>query len=143
MAKELVIFVLLVGGLCSMTLGQSSSKDERRPLATVAGQPIYEDDLLPLIGNQLQQLQSQEFDLKSRALDILINQRVLQKEADKKGTTLEKLVADQVDSKVADPTDSEVEAFYLAQRDRLNRSFEEVKEQLRENLKQAKIQQAR
>ena len=141
--KSLICLALISTSLCLGGRAQDSSKPERQPLAAVAGQPIYEEDLLPLIGNQLQQLQSQEFELKSRALDILISQRVLQMEADKKGTTLEKLVAEQVDSKVPEPTEGEVEAFYLAQRDHLSRPYEEVKDQLRDGLKQTKLQQAR
>jgi protein-disulfide isomerase len=46
-----------------------------------------------------------------------------------------------VDVKVAEPTDTEFQAYYLGQKDKLNRPF--VKDQLRAGLKQARIQDAR
>jgi protein-disulfide isomerase len=48
-----------------------------------------------------------------------------------------------VNSKVPDPSDAEVEAYYLGRKDRINRSFADVKTQMRESLKQAKIQPLR
>jgi predicted DsbA family dithiol-disulfide isomerase len=48
-----------------------------------------------------------------------------------------------VTATVPDPTDLEVEAFYLGQKDRFNRPLDEIRQQLRENLKQTKLQQTR
>jgi protein-disulfide isomerase len=67
----------------------------------------------------------------------------MEAEAKKKGLTTEKLLEQEVDAKVADPTDVELSAVYAVQREQLNRPFEEVKAQLQQNLKRAKIQQAR
>jgi protein-disulfide isomerase len=53
------------------------------------------------------------------------------------------LLDQEVDAKVAEPTDVELNAIYAVQREQLNRPYEEVKAQLRQNLKRAKIQQAR
>lgn len=115
----------------------------KQPVATVAGQPIYDDDLLPTVQGQLLPLRNQEYEIKKRALDNLIEQKLLEKAAKKNSTTTEKLLAQEVDAKVQEPSDAEVEAYYLAQKDRLNRPLDEVKGQLRQSLKQAKIQQAR
>jgi hypothetical protein len=41
------------------------------------------------------------------------------------------------------PTDVELKAIYAVQKEQINRPFEEVKAQLSQNLKRAKIQQAR
>jgi len=115
----------------------------KQPIATVAGQAIYEDELLPTVQGQLFPLRNQEYEIKKRALDNLIEQKLLEAAAKKKGIETEKLLAQEVDSKVAEPGDAEVQAYYLAQKDRLNRPFNEVKPQLAQALKQAKIQQAR
>ncbi len=123
--------------------GQSVSGGDsaKQPVAVVAGQTIYENELLPAIQAQLMALRSQEYELKRKALDTLLEQKLLETEAKKRGISTDKLL-EQV-AKTIDPTDAEVEAYYLAQKDRLARPFEDVKGQLREGLKQAKIQQAR
>jgi protein-disulfide isomerase len=64
-------------------------------------------------------------------------------EAKKRGLTLAALLSEEVDRKVKEPTDAEVEAFYLGQRDRLNKPFEQVKSQLAKALKQIRLVQAR
>jgi protein-disulfide isomerase len=113
------------------------------PLAIVGGQPITEDDLAPLLQGQLRPLRDQEYQIKRKALDNLVNQKLLEAEAKKKGVTTEKLLEQEVDSKITEPTDAEVGAVYTMQRDQINRPFEEVKPQLQQNLKRVRIQQAR
>src|SRR5207245_2501358 len=55
------------------------------PIATVGGQPIYEQDLIQSLGPQLLQLRNQEYQLKSKALDDLIRQKLIEAEANKRG----------------------------------------------------------
>jgi protein-disulfide isomerase len=115
----------------------------KQPVATVGGQAIYEDELLSTVQGQLFPLRNQEYEIKRRALDNLIERKLLEAAAKKKGIETEKLLAQEVDFKVPEPGDAEIQAYYLAQKDRLNRPFDEVKPQLSQSLKQAKIQQAR
>jgi len=125
-------------------LAQNTDAAKPKPIvATVGGEPIYDEDLAPTVQGQLLPLRNQEYEIKKRALDSLIEQRLLEKAAKKNGITTEKLLGQEVDSKVQDPSDAEVEAYYLAQKDRLNRPLDEVKVQLHQTLKQAKLQQAR
>ena len=126
----------------AILLAQSPPTTSEKPLAVVAGQEVYETDLLPQIQAQIQKLRNQEYELKAKALENLISQKLLELEAKKRGISSEKLFEQEVDSKVSEPTDAEVEAYYLAQKDRLNRPLEEVKAQLRQALKQARRQQA-
>jgi protein-disulfide isomerase len=114
-----------------------------QPLATVDGQPITEDDLAPSVQSQLRPLHDQEYQIKKKALDNLITQKILEAEAKKKGLTTDKLLEQEVDSKVPEPADAELSAVYTVQREQLNRPFEEVKTQLQQNLKRARIQQAK
>src|SRR5438034_2190199 len=125
--------------------GQSSdpTPKPKQAIAVVAGKSIYEDDLAPLVQGQLRPLLQREYDIKSKALDDLVNKKVLEAEAAKKGVTADKLLEQEVDAKVADPADAEVEAFYEGQKQRSNSPFEEIKAQLRQSLKQARAQQAR
>jgi protein-disulfide isomerase len=127
--------------LCS---GQSPAPAKGAPpLATVDGQAITEDELAPLVQGQLRPLRDQEYQIKKKALDNLINQKLVDAEAKKKGVTTDKLYEQEADAKVPEPTDAELNAIYAVQKEQINRPFEEVKPQLQQSLKKAKIQQAR
>ena len=112
-------------------------------LATVDGQAITEDDLAPYVAGQLRPLREQEYQIKKKALDVLIGQRLVEAEAKKKGLTTEKYLEQEVDTKVPEPTDAEINAIYLVQREQIGRPLDEVKGQLQQSLKKAKIAQAR
>lgn len=113
------------------------------PIATVAGQPIYEQDLVPALGTKLLQLRNQEYQMKTRALDDVIREKLLAAEAKKRGLSPDKLLEQEVDSKVGEPSDAEVKAYYLAVKTQLNQPFDEAKPQIVKSLKQLKIQEAR
>jgi len=113
----------------------------RQPVATVAGRTVYEDELTPAMEEQLQQLRNEEYELKSRALDKLIDQKVLEAAASRQGLTADQLLEKELSRRVAEPTDAEIAAYYLGTRDR--RPYEEVKLRLRDALKQARLEQAK
>lgn len=133
--------VLLLPILSSSQSMESTKKSD--PIATVDGQAITEDDLAPFVQGQLRPLRDQEYQIKKKALENLISQKVLDAEAKKRGLTADKLLEQEVDSKMPEPTDAEINAVYAVQKDQLNRPLEEVKPQLQQNLKRAKIQIAR
>src|SRR6266705_3000471 len=137
----LPFFVCLLLGcaVCaSHTFGQA-----KEPLAVVAGQPIYDDDLLPFIQAQLFQLRAQEYEVKSKALENLVNQKLLEAEAKKKGIPTEKVLAQEVDAKVPEPSEAELKALYIVQKQQLGKPFDELRPQLQQLLKKSKIQEAR
>ncbi|OFV97858.1 MAG: hypothetical protein A3F68_01775 [Acidobacteria bacterium RIFCSPLOWO2_12_FULL_54_10] len=113
-----------------------------QPVATVSGTPIYEEDLVPRIQSQLLQLKNQEYDLKSRALESVINEKLVIAAAMEKGITVEKLL-DEVDASVPEPTNEELQSAYDAQKEQIKRPLEEVKDQLRTLIKQSKAQDTR
>ena len=142
MKLYLALFAFLL--LPIFSSGQSAAPAKSAPpLATVDGQPLTDEDLAPYVQSQLRPLREQEYQIKKKALDTLITQRVLEAEAKKKGLTTDKLLEQEVDAKVAEPTDVELNAIYVVQKEQINRPFEEIKTQLQQSLKKAKIQQAR
>ncbi len=146
MQVQLFRFPLFVCGLFLAFTALAQNPDAMKagqPVATVNGQAIYEEDLLPSIQGQLLPLRNQEFEIKRKALDAVIEQKTLEAAAKKKGLTTEQLLIQEIDSKVPDSSDAEVEGYYLALKDRINRPLADVKTQLRESLKQAKIHQGR
>ena len=119
------------------------SPSNRQVLARVDGQPVYADELSASAQGQLMSLRNQEYDIKRKALDNLVDQKLLEAAAKKKGLTPDQLIEQEVGSKITEPTDAELEAFYFGVKDRLNRTFAEVKTQLTDSLRQAKIYQGR
>src|SRR5439155_14351005 len=113
------------------------------PVATVAGQPVTEQELVEALGpQQLMQMRTQEYETKSKALENVIRLKLVQVEANKHGISAEKLVEQEIDSKVTEPTDGEVEAYFWGQ-NRAGARFDDVKEQYRTALKRLKQQKAR
>jgi len=140
-----VTTLLLISVCCAATsVAQSTSASKaKQPVATVDGQPIYDEDLAASVDGQLMALRNQEYEIKKKALDGLIEQKILEVAAKKRGLTTEKLLEQEVRAKVADPSDDEVAGYYFGLRSRINRPLEDVKAQLRDSLRQAKIQQVR
>jgi protein-disulfide isomerase len=138
-------FVLL---LCVSSLFAGVSRAQsadavksKQPVATVDGQPISEEELASSVEGQLQPLRSQEYEIKRKALDSLIEQKMLEAAAKKKGVTTEKLLEQEVSSKIPDPSDAQLEGYYVGLK--VTRPFAEVKTQLRDGYKQAKMREAR
>src|SRR5438445_1659785 len=142
--SPLVLCLPLILALPKASVGQAATQaSSGDPVATVAGQPISEKELLETLGpQQSMQMRMQEYEAKSKALDSLIRLKLVQAEAKKRGVSAEKLIEQEVESKVADPTDGETEAYFWGQ-NRAGARFDEVKEQYRAALKRLKLQKAR
>ena len=143
----LPVWVLITLAFASVVPSTGLCEEARSPatqtrVATVNGSIVSETDLAPLMAGQLQQLRQQEYDLKSKALDQLITKRLIETEAAKQGISVDQLTDREVKGQVSEPTDSEVEAYYLGQRDRLQRPLSEIQLQLRQALRQARFQQS-
>ncbi len=133
----LIPVAVLAPGMC----GQTNAS--RQPIARIGDQAIYDEDLLPSIGGKLFQLKDQEYELKSKALENTVNERLLESAAKSKGLSTDALLEQTVYRNLAPPTPSEVDAYYLAQKDRISRPLSEVRSQMEQALTEAKRQQVR
>ncbi len=143
MMKTCFRIILIGAALVLATPLILSAQDSQKPIATVDGQPIYEQDLMSVAGPSLLGLRDQEFKVKSDALNKLIRKKVIEAEAKKKGLTTEELLKQEVDSKIAEPSDDEAKGYYLAAKNETSLSFDEIKTQIKQFLRTAEIQQAR
>src|SRR5437016_8440119 len=121
---------------------KTDAPNTKQPVATVDGQPIYDEDLAPSVEGQLQPIRNQEYEIKRKALDNLIEQKMLEAAAKKKGLTTEKLLDQEVNAKVSDPSDAELQGYYVGL-GKVTQPFADVKTKLRDSYKQTKIRQAR
>lgn len=121
----------------------SEASKPRTVVARIGGVDIFEEELTSLIRPQLTQIQNQEYEIKRQAIERIVQDKLLELRAREKGTTKEALLSQEVHSKVLEPTENEIIAFYLAQKDRLKRTLDEVRPQLKTALKAAKTEEAR
>jgi protein-disulfide isomerase len=138
----LAILICLL--LPKLTTAQSGSAAESPAnLAVFQGQGISEDQLPAAEQAQLQRMMQQVFAVKRRALQEVLDQKLVESEAKKKGLSVDDLVKSEVDSKVADPSDDDVSAYYQAHQGQINQPFDQVKDKIRQGLKDQAIQKAR
>lgn len=80
------------------------------PLASVDGINITADDLDGVIGPVTWPLDERLYQIRKQALDALIKQRMLEREAARRKVSLQSLIDTEVTSKVAPVTDDEIDA---------------------------------
>jgi protein-disulfide isomerase len=97
--------------------------NETDAVATVDGTPIPADVLDAMIQGKLMELRQREDQLRRQALDDLIAQVLLQREAEARGVSVEELTRSEITDK-AKVTDSEAKAFYEANRSRFGTTAE-------------------
>jgi predicted DsbA family dithiol-disulfide isomerase len=139
LAQGIGVATLLFVATASAAADNQSSVDP--PIAFVDGKPVLASELMPVSQGQVLSLRKQEYDIKRRALDSLLDQKLVEAEATRRAMTVEQLLKD-VDAKVADPSDAEAEAFFLGRQEQ-GRRFEDAREQMRGLLKAAKRNAAR
>jgi hypothetical protein len=130
--------------ICGPAVAQTApSAETRKAVATVAGEPIYEDEFSASAQLQLQRFRQEEYKLKKQAIEALMSQKVLAAAAKKQGTSVEKLLESEVDAKVPDPTPDELTAYYKDHQSQIGKPFDDIKMMLPPVVKSVKVQQAR
>jgi protein-disulfide isomerase len=114
-----------------------------RELAEVDGEVITEDDLRKHLGLTLQRVEQQLHDLRRDGLDRLIGDRLLAREAARRGVSVQALTESEITSKVGPVTDADADAFHDANRARLSGTKEQLRERIREHLRVARLAEQR
>lgn len=94
--------------LCFPAVGQQSTA----ALAVVNGDTVTTTELEQKEANHLLQARYQYYQAERKALDDLIDQRLLEQEAKRQAISVDQLVKQEVESKVKDPTEDQVEVYY-------------------------------
>ena len=127
--------------LAALACAQTAAKP-KPVVATIAGKPIFEDELDPLIKSEMQKLRHQEYEVKATALDRLIQQKMLNAEAARQSISVEALIQRQIQHEASVPSDAEVEALYAQEKDRLGRPLSEIKTELRDAMIKDRMRKA-
>ncbi|HWP44303.1 MAG TPA: thioredoxin domain-containing protein [Blastocatellia bacterium] len=96
-------------------------------LAVVNGVKISPQEIDDKIKDQIKQIEDQVVEARKRALDLQINTVLLDEEAKRRGISSAKLLELEVLSKVKPPTESDAQAFYDQNKERMQGSFDEIK----------------
>ena len=105
-------------------------------LAKVDGQVISSADIDKASGKELFQQRQALYKLEQKKLDEYIGALLLTKEAKRRGISVATLLDQEVNSKITSVTDSDVAAFYEANKERLRVDFEQIRGQIREYLRE-------
>jgi protein-disulfide isomerase len=107
-------------------------------LAEVDGVPITKEEIEKALAVQLSKLEEQIYTLKQRRLDAMIVERLIAKEAAKRGVSETAILDAEVTSKVGLVTEQEIDAFYQAN-NLLKDDDATRREQVRSRLQSQKI----
>ena len=114
MRKSVFLLAALALGVApTLGLAQQSSLGNSNVVAEVNGQKLTTSDLEQQEGSRLLQARSSFYDAQRKALDDLIDQRLLEQEAAKEHVTVDQLLDHEVKSKLpADPTEDQLKVSY-------------------------------
>ncbi len=124
---------------CSASTAADSGKDSTEQVAVVDGTPITMGELDASLGTSLSKLEQDIYNLKKDRLDAMIGDKLLEREAAKRGIAVKDLLAAEVTAKVTQPTDQEVDAFYEANKARLP-TAPDIKSQIKQYLANQRTQ---
>jgi predicted DsbA family dithiol-disulfide isomerase len=153
MLKAIAVFIAITAGpgmLIAKKEKASGAQESKNPgskrVATVDGVPITEtqarmEGAAELDSLELQVMKSKalaarnEHEILEKALERIIEAKLLQSEAEKRGISKEELLAKEVQQKIKEPADEEVDAFYAEDKQRISKPKEAVAPRIREFLK--------
>ncbi len=96
-------------------------------VSTVGGRAITSGDFEERLKPYLYKMRREIFDTQARALDMKINQMLLEAEAKKRNTTPDAVFKAEVADKLREPTDAEVTKFYEENKARINADLASVR----------------
>ncbi|MGE5124909.1 MAG: thioredoxin domain-containing protein [Betaproteobacteria bacterium] len=142
--KGFTLGALGLAALCATAAAQGrQAAAPQPPLAVVAGQPIASAEVDALVRPQLAELRAREYQLRSQALEQLIAQALIAKEAAARGVSEEALEKAEVLDKAV-VSEAEVRAYYDANKARIGSTPEaEALRQIREGLAQQRQNERR
>ncbi len=131
----LATFVIL--GAAEGLAGPLRGPGEASVMAEVDGEAITADVVNQAVGHRVYKLNEQLYRLQRQKLDELIAEKLLQREAARRGISVQRLIETEVKAKVG-VTNQEVDAFYRDRKDSLQAPEAVVKAAFRRYLEEQK-----
>lgn len=144
--SSLFLASTLLLGACSTPTGATPqpSASPTEVLAKIGSVSITLKDVDTKASGELRKIKKEEFEARRRALDTLIDEKLVELEAQAQGISVQELVQKEVASKTADPTEDEMRMVFEMNRGRIGETpYEEVAPRIREFLMGRKQEEAR
>lgn len=138
-ASSLVLILLIA--LSSLSIAWAK-EPVAGPVAEVGGQPITLAELETFAADELGALDRQRHQLLEQSLDRLIDQKLIEREAEQRKLSLAELVESEITAKLAPVTDQEIDSWYTANQARVRQPKEQVADQIRSYLEHQRSQEA-
>ena len=124
--------------------GEAQEKKKApRVAARVADEIVTLDEIEKTVASQLAQLEEQRYQLMQSKLEELIAERLLAREAKRRGIAVEELLKAEVLSQVPEVTEVDVTAFIIQNKGRLQGETAELRLKVRAYLGEQKVAQQR
>lgn len=134
------LFALLLALILPAAAETAATGD---PLAEVDGEAITAGEVENALGAPLRRLEEQIYALKRQALEALIAERLLAREAAERGITVRALLDAEVTAKAGPVSEQEIDAAYQAQEAQLKGNEAGLREQIRNRLLSQRLAAAR
>lgn len=112
-------------------------------VATVQGQAISAEELTSALHGELMRLEIQRYQVLKEKLDDLIAERIFSLEAAKRGMSVQQFSQDEIVAKVPAVPPEQVQAFYEANKNRIQQPLEKVADRITAYLHQQAQEQRR
>jgi protein-disulfide isomerase len=137
--KWLYRLIFFSFSLCFFGVARALADDPSTPVAIIDGEAISLEEVEKAIGARVSLLKEQIYQLQRQRIDALINDRLVEREAARRGVTVTQLLEAEVASKIPRVADDEVEAFYQANKDRLPDNEPDLRVRIRARLENQKL----
>lgn len=135
MVAGLALSCTLFPGWALAEAGAGPPKESSEVLATVDGEPITEAAAGDTARAAIHQAKTALYDARRRAAEEVIGNILLEREAKRRGITLEQLLVAEVYSKVGQIPPQEIKDFYTANQARIQQPLEKVAPEIERYLK--------
>ena len=116
------------------------NKIEPQKLAEIDGKTVHVAEVEKNAGKELFELRRRLYDLQKQKLDEYIDAVLLTREAERRQVSVATLLDQEITAKVALSNDEEIWEFYEVHKVRLQVPFGQVREQIREFLREKRVQ---
>jgi protein-disulfide isomerase len=131
--------VLLLGFFVYPTWSCRTTTDSEK-LAEVDGSSITRAEVDRAGGKSISNAREQLYKLEQQKLEEYIGATLITSEAKKQNISVSTLLDREVDSKIAPVTESDIKSFYETNKERLNVEYDKVHDQIRDYLREQKIE---
>jgi predicted DsbA family dithiol-disulfide isomerase len=134
-----IVFVLLWITACSLYAQETTANEQ--VIAEVTGQKLTLEDLQQQQGGKLLQAQYQYYMNQRKALDQLIDDKLIEMEASRRHFSKEELLNTVVYRDIKDPTEDQLQVYYEGLES--NESYEAVRDRVLEHIRELRRDKAR